>query len=314
MILAGLPQREAVAMEMLVDKALPGWRCSAVAAGRRVPLPTSDLFVVDLAGRGLARWTQETQNELLTALNGTPAVLVMPAFDQSWLSFDRQQAGSQTLVLLHKPYGMQDMQLALKRAAPAPAPAARPVLAQKPPVPVQRQVPAEQTVRAPAPPAPPAPPATSTRLPIPSPAAPAEPVGTMTTDQFQTWLGALTDADSSLLWRKVGAALVRRRPFEVRLSVVTRWICDPVGEWVASNTQASVLAQLCQSDALAASIETDAIDGAPLERAQRLGLSSEPLGPFLWRLTRLRQATYITTEANRAPDNPTAIPPIEKTP
>lgn len=298
MTLAGLPQREAVAMEMLVDKALPGWRCSAVAAGRRVPLPMSDLFVVDLAGRGLARWTQEVQSELLTALNGTPAVLVMPAFDQSWLSFDRQQAGSQTLVLLHKPYGMQDMQLALKRAAPPPT--ARPALAQKPPVPapapvpvpVKQQVPAAPMVRAPVAPVglvTPATPTTPTSLLIPSPAAPAEPVGSMTVDQFQAWLGTLTDADSSLLWRKVGTALVRRQPFEVRLSVVTRWICDPVGQWVASNMPASVLAQLCQSDALAASIDMDAIDGDALERVQRLGLSSEPLGPFLWRLTRLRQ-------------------------
>ena len=110
----------------------------------------------------------------------------------------------------------------------------------------------------------------------------------MTIDQFQAWLGALPDAESPLLLRKLGAALALRQAFEVRLSVVTRLICDPVDQWVASNAQASALAQLCQSDALAAAVEMDAVGGHALERVQRLGLSREPLDAFLWRLVQIR--------------------------
>ena len=280
MTLAGLPPREEVAMGMLVGKTLPGWRCSAVAAGRDVPLPPSDLYVVDLAGRGLARWTEAAQSELLKALGGAPAVLVVPAFDQSWLGFDKSQTGNQRLVLLHKPYGMQDMQAALKRAAPTrAAPVALPV---KPPASAQRRAPIEQAARIPAAPA------LVTSPSLPKPAAAREAGGTMTIDQFQPWLGALPDAESPLLLRKLGAALALRQAFEVRLSVVTRLICDPVDQWVASNAQASALAQLCQSDALAAAVEMDAVGGHALERVQRLGLSREPLDAFLWRLVQIR--------------------------
>ena len=69
MTLAGLTTREEVAMGMLVGKTLPGWKCAAVPAGRGVSLPPSDLYVVDLAGRGLARWTETAQSELLKALS-----------------------------------------------------------------------------------------------------------------------------------------------------------------------------------------------------------------------------------------------------
>lgn len=276
MTLAGLTVREEVAMGMLVGKTLPGWKCSTVAAGRGVSLPPSDLYVVDLAGRGLARWTEAAQGELLKALSGAPAVLVVPAFEQSWSVLDASQAESQPLVLLHKPYGTEDMRAALKRAAAGCVRSAPPVaLPLKPPAPVKKLAPVAGAARV----------AVDASPSVPRPKAALETGGAMTAEQFQAWLGALPDAGSPLFLHNLGRALALHQAFEVRLSFVNRLICDPAGQWVAGNTQADALEQLCQSDALASSVEMDAIDGDALERAQRLDLSSEPLAPFLWQLT-----------------------------
>ncbi len=291
MTLAGLTPREEIAMGMLVGKTLPGWQCNAVAAGRNAPLPPSDLYVVDLAGSGWARWTQAAQSELLKALGGVPAVLVVPAFDQSWLAFDERQADKQPLVFLHKPYGTEEMQAALQGAAqaqarraasvtvPVPVPVPVPVkLPLKPPASAQESGPVEQAAYV------------LSALPvvtspsIPEPAAALEAGGTMTTEQFQAWLDALPPTESPLFLRKLGTMLALHQAFEVRLSVVNRLICDPADQWAASNAPASTLVRLSHSDALAVAIEMDVIDGDALRRAQRLDLSSEPLGPFLWRL------------------------------
>ena len=125
--LAGLTAREAVALDMLVGKSLPGWQCSAAPAGRHVPLPPADLYVVDLAGRGLARWTEAAQDDLFQSLDGAPAVLVAPAFDQTWSALDAHRMKSQSLVLLHKPYGVEDMRAALRQAAAGRASRAAPM-------------------------------------------------------------------------------------------------------------------------------------------------------------------------------------------
>lgn len=110
----------------------------------------------------------------------------------------------------------------------------------------------------------------------------------MTTEQFRAWLGALPEAQAPLFLRKLSNALALQQTFEVRLSFINRLICNPTGQWVASNAPASALEQLCQSDDLALAIEMDAIDGDAMERAKRLDLSSEPLDSFLWRLAQGR--------------------------
>lgn len=287
MTLAGLTTREEVAMGMLIGKTLPGWQCGSVAAGRGVSLPPSDLYVVDLAGRGLARWTETAQAELLKALGGAPAVLVVPAFDQSWSVLNACQTESQPLVLLHKPYGTEGMRAALqraaagraRRAAPVPVPVALPL---RPSAPAQQRAPVAMARRIPAAPA---------VVAIPSAARPTAAVkvgGSMTTEQFQAWLDLLPESQAPLFLRNLGQALAQRRSFEVRLSFVNRLICDPAGQWVAGNTQASALDRLCQNDSLAAAVEMDAIDGDALERAQRLDLASRPLAPFLWQLAQAK--------------------------
>jgi hypothetical protein len=262
MALAGLTAREEVAMGMLVGKSLPGWQCSAVPAGPDVSLPPADLYVVDLAGRGLARWTEAAQSDLLNALGGAPAVLVVPAFDQTWSALDAERIKSQPLVLLHKPYGTEDMRAALKQAAAGCA---------------SRTAPAVLPVAVPVVVA-------SASLPV----APTE-SGAMTSREFQAFLAALPESEPQLFLRKLAEALALRQPFEVRVSFVSRLIFDPAGQWVASNTPVSALEYLCQSDALASAIEFDAIDDkGAMGRAQRLGISIQPLASFLWQLAQGR--------------------------
>ncbi len=273
--LAGLTDREAVALGMLVGKALPGWRCSAVPAGRGVALPPADLYVLDLSGLGLARWSQAAQDDLLDALKGAPAVLVAPAFDQTWSALDAGRMKSQSLVLLHKPYGIEDMRAALNRAAPAALPV---------------QPPASAAARTPVSTLAPVTPAVALRVAavsasLPAPAAAAAEAGAMTEmtiREFQARLAGLPASASPLFLRQLAQALSLAHPFEVRVSFLERLIVDPAQGWAASNTPVSVLQALCRNDAVAAATVVDAIpDNDARARAQRLDMPVEPLHAFL---------------------------------
>lgn len=274
--LAGLTAREETALMMLVSKTLPGFECGAVPVGRKVPLPPADLYVLDLAGRGLARWTQEAQESLLQSLNGAPAVLVAPAFDETWLALDASGMKSQSLVMLHKPYGIEDMRVALLKAAPP-----IPVRA----VPVAPRMPAR--VRAPVAPA-------VRFIAAPMAIAEAPPpavveIAPLSVAEFQTRLGALPASEPKLFLHKLAEALALRQPFEVRVTFLNRLIFNPDAQWAASSTALSVLQGLCQSDELAADMSIDTIDTMDaLARAQRLDMPVQPLDSFLGTLMHQR--------------------------
>lgn len=275
--LAGLTAREETALMMLVSKTLPGFECGAVPVGRKVPLPPADLYVLDLAGRGLARWTQEAQESLLQSLNGAPAVLVAPAFDETWLALDASGMKSQSLVMLHKPYGIEDMRAALLKAAPP-----MPVRA----VPVAARMPAR--VRAPAAPAVRFITAPMAIAEAPPPPAVVE-IAPLSVAEFQTRLGALPASEPKLFLHKLAEALALRQPFEVRVTFLNRLIFNPDAQWAASSTALSVLQGLCQSDELATDMSIDTIDSMDaLARAQRLDMPVQPLDSFLGTLMHQR--------------------------
>ena len=289
--LAGLTAREEVAFGMLVGKSLPGWQCLPATDGPRAPLPPADLYVVDLAGRGMARWSDAAQGELLKALGGAPAVLVAPAFDQTWSALDASFTQSQPLVLLHKPYGVEAMRTALQqavagRSAPARAAASRAI---KPAAPGGALTAQARPASRPSLSIEPAQtlPAGAVSLPAaaerPPLAAPALMEGTLAFSEFQARMAALPGAP--LFLRRLAESLARQRPFELRISFIKRMIFHPGEQWAASNTPASVLEQLCQDDDLASSIEIDAIDGQDAQaRAARLDIPAQPLQALLWKL------------------------------
>ena len=289
-VLAGLTAREETALMMLVGKTLPGFECGAVSAGRQVPLPPANLYVLDLAGRGLARWTQEAQESLLQSLNGAPAVLVAPAFDETWLALDASGMKSQSLVMLRKPYGIEDMRAALLKTAPV-----IPVIPVRAAPVVPRML---ARVRAPA--APVAPAVRFITAPVaiaeaPAPIAEAPPpaaiveIAPLSVAEFQTRLGALPASEPKLFLHKLADALALRQPFEVRVTFLNRLIFSPEAQWAASNTALSVLQGLCQSDDLAADMSIDTLDGMDaLARAQRLDMPIQSLDSFLGTLMHQR--------------------------
>ena len=286
--LAGLTAREEVALGMLVGKSLPGWQCLPSTNGPRAPLPPADLYVVDLAGRGMARWTEASQAELLKALGGVPAVLVAPAFDQTWSALDAHRSQSQPLVLLHKPYGVEAMRAALQQAAAGRAAPARST-AMKPAAPDRARTAQARPALRPSLPVEPAQtlptgamslPATGKSPPL---AAPALVEGKLAFSEFQARITALPGMP--LFLRRLAESLAQQHPFELRISFVNRMIFHPGEQWAASNTPAPVLAQLCQDDELASSIEIDAIDGQDARaRAARLDIPAQPLQALLWKL------------------------------
>lgn len=279
-VLAGLTAREETALMMLVGKTLPNFECGAVPVGHQVPLPPANLYVLDLAGRGLARWTQEAQESLLQSLNGAPAVLVAPAFDETWLALDASGMKSQSLVMLHKPYGIEDMRAALLKTAPVIPVRAAPV--------VPRML-----ARVQAPAAPVAPAVRFITAPVaiaeaPPPAVIVE-IAPLSVAEFQTRLGALPASEPKLFLHKLADALALRQPFEVRVTFLNRLIFSPEAQWAASNTALSVLQGLCQSDDLAAAMSIDTLDGMDaLARAQRLDMPVQPLDSFLGTLMHQR--------------------------
>ena len=286
--LAGLTAREEVALGMLVGKSLHGWQCLPSTNGPRAPLPPADLYVVDLAGRGMARWTEASQAELLKALGGVPAVLVAPAFDQTWSALDAHRSQSQPLVLLHKPYGVEAMRAALQQAAAGRAAPARST-AMKPAAPDRARTAQARPALRPSLPVEPAQtlptgamslPATGKSPPL---AAPALVEGKLASSEFQARMAALPGMP--LFLRRLAESLAQQHPFELRISFVNRMIFHPGEQWAASNTPAPVLAQLCQDDELASSIEIDAIDGQDARaRAARLDIPAQPLQALLWKL------------------------------
>ena len=284
--LAGLTAREVVALGMLVGTSLPSWQCSATAPDRHAPLPPADLYVIDLAGLGMARWSEAAQSELFKALNGTPAVLVAPAFDETWEALDGQRRKIQPLVLLHKPYGIESMNSALRQAAAGCAAPARSTSRPAPPpvgpAPGLRDPPALLSVLPPQ--------AVGSGVMVPRVIAAKPPVparvaqgGELAVDDFQARAGTLPDTPFFI--RSLAKALAGQQPFEVRVSFINRMIFHPGEQWVASNTPPQVLAHLCEDDALASAIEIDTIDGNDaLARAQRLGMPAQPLKGLLWTL------------------------------
>ena len=281
--LAGLTAREETALVMLIGKTLPDFHCDTVSPERQAPLPLATLYVLDLAGRGWARWTQEAQDDLLRSLNGAPAVLVAPAFDETWTALEGSQIQGQSLVMLHKPYGINDMRAALLKAAPQKPPrAARlaPITtvrkAAAPNVEATQVTDASEIVT----------PALTTPARQPETPSSAEPpvvvIAPLSFTEFQARVNALPNSEPKLFLRQLVQALAKRQPFEVRVTLINRLIFNPEVQWAASNIAQPVLETLCQSDSLAEAMSIDPIEGRDaLGRAERLGMRIHPLANFL---------------------------------
>jgi hypothetical protein len=289
-------------LDMFVGKTLPGWKCNGVTARKGDTLPPADLYVVDLAGAGLARWSQDAEADLLKLVGSGPAVLLTPAFDPSWSSgFDEQTRKKKSIVLLKKPYGTEDMRAALQKAHAGRAPA----LSNAAPVATGSASTAKVTSASSPGMAPFVQPVAKGSSPsavfastalgswssmssMPQTAPTAETPtpadgGEFSAAQLRQHLEALPEPDRPRFLNMLADSLDDGRPFELRVTVNNAVIVDPVERWAASNTPILVMERLCRSDALASVVSFRVIDDEdPLVRAQRLGMAVQPLESFLW--------------------------------
>ncbi|MEO8120832.1 MAG: hypothetical protein ABI606_16120 [Rhodoferax sp.] len=257
----GLSPREEAAFGIFLGRAMRNWLWQSVPASRTAVLPPADLIVADLVPLGLGQWSEAAEAELLQLLQGTPAVLLLPAHDRSWATMEADTVKRHSLVWLAKPYGTKEMQAALEQAA--------------------------LSVRHPArPPAPPAvTPAARTPQPVTAAPTPVNETQGLSAAELHARLAALLKLDGHVFLRKLSEMLTLDHPFEARFTVQNSLIVHPADGWIATNTPMMVIERVCQSDALASAVSIRAMDGAQAEeRAQRLGMPPSELDVFLWQL------------------------------
>lgn len=305
--LAGLAPREAAALGLYVSRAMRGWNCVQVQPNKGQALPAADLYVLDLAGSGLARWSEAAEAELRQMLAQRPAVLVAPAFDQSWSAMLPPGKPAPALALLNKPYGSEDMRAAMQqvaRAVPAdvggaatsrlnPLRTAASAAKTPPPMPVRPSPVAAPAAYAQG--------ANTTERPavaggvtvittglgaplaVTGTPAPADEGGSLSMAAFHARVSRAAPDTVRVFVRRLADSLAQGQAVEVRFTVNNALILDPVERWVASNTPRLVVERVCRSDAMASALSWRVLDDEPgLVRAHRLGMAVQPLEPFLW--------------------------------
>lgn len=300
LVVTGLSPREEAAFGIFLSRTLRNWLWQSVPASRTAVLPPADLIVADLVPLGLGQWSEAAEAELLQRLQGTPAVLLLPAHDQTWAAMDADTVKQHALVWLAKPYGTREMQAALEQAALAvrrparsatppsmatPAPVAAPVSAMAAPK-FASATPPAVTLAARAP---------QSVSPVPTPGNETQ---GLSAAELHTRLAALPESDGHVFLRQLSEMLALGHPFEARFTVQNSLIVHPADGWIATNTPMRVIERVCQSDALASAVSIRAMTGAQAEeRAQRLGMPPSELDVFLWHLvtaTLDRQASFLS--------------------
>lgn len=306
-LVAGLSQRDEAAFGFFMSRSMKGWSWESTPAGRGTVLPKADLLVADLVSLGLAQWSAAAEAELLRVLQGSTAVLLLPSHDRTWASMDADTVKRHALVWLAKPYGTDDMRMALETAAAVRRTAASAEPHSAVPTPVVRPVPmtaSAVTLRAlPSTPVPVGPPTAlsagpqvvkpqplvSVHRPGVTPSSGSadsmDEVPGLSAAALQARLATLPETGRHVFLRKLSAMLMSGRPFEARFTVQNSVIFHPSDGWVASNTPMMVIERVALSDALAAAVMVREIDGAQAEeRAHRLGMPMRELDTFLWQL------------------------------
>lgn len=293
LVVAGLSPRDEAAFGFFMGRSMKSWSWEGAPAGRGAVLPEADVLVADLVSLGLGQWSDAAEADLLRALHGTPAVLLVPANDRSWATMDAGTVEAHSLVFLSKPYGTEGMRVALEKAAeaarravPRAAPKAAPVAAPVAPV-VPASAPAPLPLRLAVSPVQMGRPLVSVSAPaVARPAAAvADEVPGLTAVELQARLAKVPDEGRHVFLRKLAEMLHLRQPFEARFTVHNSVIFHPADGWVASNTPMMVIERVCKSDAMASAVAVREIDGPQAEeRTHRLGMPLRELDTFLWEL------------------------------
>lgn len=263
-VICAMAERDAAALSVLIGKEFSGWTCEVQAAHSPWKLAAADAYVLDMTGLGAARCTESLAADVLNATGMTATLLVTMANDTGWSECALFRTREAHVQVIRKPYGAEAMRNALRslfRRQPA--------------------VPAETPVDAPRRRATDKPPSLHNVAALPV----ADEVSTLTVAEFQQWVAGFSADARRLFFRKLAPALAGGRPFEICLTLQHSVIVFPDENWVATNTPMAVILRLCKSDALASVATIRAVDAdSVMKRVGGLGMSIEPLEPFLWNL------------------------------
>ena len=316
-MLLGVPARDAFALELLMSRALPGWRCASALP--EPAWPAADVYVLEGAA-----WTQRPdappQRALapLAARAGvTPLVLIAPSLatrEGAWWAAAGAAAGPRWK-LLHRPFGAQAMSEALAWAGRAAAepPDAAPAAAAPAPAVAAPDAPDRTAMRgaarAPAstPPraadaAPPPPGAsalfTSSVIGIGVDASPASPAaapppqigeGELSLQAFRACVAQSPHPAARRALTRLADRLAAPGAFEIGLTLINGLLFDAERQQVASNTPLSVLRMVCRSRALTQHARLADLDPRVdvAQRAAQRGMQVHPLGAMLYALAQV---------------------------
>ncbi len=144
LLLVGLSDPEAGAVEILLGRRWPGAGALRIPRGPQLALPEQsaearrcDACMIDLASVGLRQRSADAESRLLAFLDGRPAIILSRELEGSWLDHPLAAAEGQPIIVLKTPYGSTQLLAGMAQilasmqppAATAPASAVRPAAA-----------------------------------------------------------------------------------------------------------------------------------------------------------------------------------------
>lgn len=273
--LVGLPVREDAALTIFIGMSLKGATCKTVVFRPGLALPPADLYIIDLAGVGLAQWSVKAEADLLTLLGGSHALLLAFPNNMSWVD-KGQRSGRQMLGCLTKPYSSENMRVALARfgaggAAPAAVEQASAFAAAPPPnfVPTSAFAPILAVA-----------PTVAAARPVVQrvPALPLQ-------DSLKALHTLFPELQQQLLLAMLLDMVVAQEPQELRLTLHHSVIVHPAQGWVSHNAAPGMLERFAQDSSATTLMSVRALDAGQMQlRAGQMGAPRVDLDTFLWML------------------------------
>jgi len=277
--LVGLSVREDAALTIFIGMSLKNSTCKTVAFRPGLALPPADLYIIDLAGVGLAQWSVKAEADLLTLLGGSHALLLNFPNNISWVGKGHHCSGRQMLACLSKPYSSEKMRGALARfgAGGAASAAVGPSL-----VCVAVPAPAFVSTVAFAPVFSVAPtlPVAVARL-----ATAVAPPPLLLRHSLQALRTLFPELEQHLLLARLLDMVATQQPQELRLTLHHSIIVHPAQGWVSHNAAPGMLERFAQDRSAATMMSVRTLDcGQAQLRAGLMGAPRASLDTFLWLL------------------------------
>jgi hypothetical protein len=264
LLVVGLSARDAQVFDLFMERKLGTWRWQHLAANRDANLGDSELLLLDLAAHGWAQASEAALAQMKLLVGARFVVLLVSGQDRTWAEMPVAHH-NKNWVWLAKPYGTEQMRVALTRVATTLQTS-------------QVEKPATRVTRAPQVlSAPPVKPVVPEAPPNPTPLA-----ASLTLTDLAAYLED-TPPERFTLLRQLVQKLLQHQSFELRFTVQNSLIVDPQDAWAATNTPVQVIARVCDSNALASAVTVRELDASEaLARAQRLGMPLRDLDEFLF--------------------------------